>query len=676
MKHNYTSGLQLKSEGESDLTEYYVEGFISDTLPDLVGDRVLCQAKLVEQINNLAESNKVTLHHDRADATVAAKLTGAELRDGKAYGYVQLNRFHPDFDKTRYEIENRFIDGFSIEYLEVDGQWRDNEHGGHDLYDIQMRGVGLASRAVNPRAEITNSYEKEKMVIPLLMSEDTNMAEKEVMETPVIAKEEAVEAPKEEIVEETTEAPAEETPKEEVSEEEPEVAAEEPVAAEEAKEDLALTEVEKKEILSSRKEKESNEMVDAILSNPKFKEAFNKVEVENKVLKNEAPAPKEAVHIKEFNEAIAMKDNKVSIKEQLDLAKEVCEKEGLYIKAMQVSSVPVEMRSDFNFKSEGPNGSALAVKEMKVKALETDTNSTTFVQSATELNDVYQPVIFNMLNDRTTTFGLLPKDDMSMMQMVQWRARNVRNASSGAYAEGAAITKGNTTRQKLETNFKYYAVGVQVTGQMIASARGSVGDIFNMEVQDATRDLLKTLNTDLHTEQGAETQTKVIGIPFVTDSTTNATLYGLTRSATNLLLSNNIAGGSAVITKAKLREAIRTAEINGADRGNLIFVTSYAQRDKVVGLYDSTQRQNNVSARFGFEGMATFDGVPIHADADHATTTEIQLIDLDSVRIGIQVPPTFETLAKSDDSESGFIKTYLSVYYKAPKRLVEITALT
>tara|TARA_Y100000310_G_scaffold34911_1_gene33055 strand:- start:2887 stop:4923 length:2037 start_codon:yes stop_codon:yes gene_type:complete len=672
MNHLHFNELTFKAEGSTEEVEYYVEGFLSDMSPDLVGDRVYCQDSLVKQLNELAQANKVTLHHDRAESTIAGVCVGAELKDGRAYVTTKLNRHHPDFEKTWYEIQQGFIDGYSIEYEVVNG--KENEHGGLDLYDINLFGYGLASRAVNPRASITDSYSKEKVYIPIFNKEETNMTEetKALPIEEVKVKEEApVEAEAEEKPEEapTPEAEEEPAPEPEV-EAEPEAEQAEEVAEPEEKE-IVLTDVEVKEINQKRQEKEVDSMVSSILGNAKFKEAIDKIEVKEKVIKNEAPEPKENLIVKEYKEAFKM-ESKVSIKEQLNTAKKVAEKQGLYAKAFTMGTTPVEFREDFNFKSGGPNDSELQVKELNVKALETDTNSTSYTQSGAELNDVYQPVIFNMLNDRTTFFGLLPKDDFSQYQKVQWRARNARNSSAGAYGEGDAIVKGNTTRQKLETKFAYYAVGVQVTGQMVAASRGSVGDIFNMEIQDATKDLLTQMNVDLFTEQGLETQDKLIGLPYVTDSSTNTTLYGLTRSSTNLLTSNLIDGGSATITKAKLREAIRTSEENGASRENLLFVCSYTQKDLILGVYDSTQRQNDVSSRFGFEGMSQFDGVPIHADKDVDQTDEIYLVDLDCVRMAMQVPPTFEGLAKSDDSESGFVKTYLAAYYKAPNRLVEI----
>ena len=70
---------------------------------------------------------------------------------------------------------------------------------------------------------------------------------------------------------------------------------------------------------------------------------------------------------------------------------------------------------------------------------------------------------------------------------------------------------------------------------MIESARSGVGDVFQAEVESATRALLSTMNVDLFAENGAFTATQFLGLEYIADSTGNTTLYGLTRSTTNLL---------------------------------------------------------------------------------------------------------------------------------------------
>ena len=281
-----------------------------------------------------------------------------------------------------------------------------------------------------------------------------------------------------------------------------------------------------------------------------------------------------------------------------------------------------------------------------------------------------------MLNQKTTYFGLLPKVDFSGAADIAWRAENVANTTAGSYAEGAAVTKGNTTRQKLRTPFVYYKVGVQVTGQMIASAASGIGDVFQAEIESAARALLSDMNADLITSTtGVDNSgTDFTSLELFADSSSYTTLYGLTRSATNLLGASGTefsAQSSAAIAKATLRTGIRTLEVNGADRNDLIMVCDPVQRDLILALLDDAQRFMGTSARAGFEGMPMFDGVPIHADKD-ANNDDVFIVNIgvNGVRMGVQVPVMFEDLAKTDDSRSGFLKFYGNQYAQAPRQSV------
>ena len=88
-------------------------------------------------------------------------------------------------------------------------------------------------------------------------------------------------------------------------------------------------------------------------------------------------------------------------------------------------------------------------------------------------------------------------------------------------------------------------------------------------------------------------------------------------------------------------------------------------------MYDDAQRLVPVSARFGFEDMMSFDTVPVFLDKECADD-DIFLVDLETHRIAIWVPPTLEKLGKDSDSEKGFIKSYFATCNKAPRRMVQI----
>ena len=659
LKLSATTGIDFKEKDG----EFFAEGFVATTHPDRVNDVIPKSTiqKIVEKINNNranSEAGAVSWHHDRTDKDLVARAVQAEVRplkDGHAGAFVkvQLNKEHPDFAKHKYEIENKFVGGFSIEYVTNNSHPTIINGEEHRVLDeIDLRGFGFAGpRSIaNPEAALTGFGEKEKtQAESLAYKELISMHEREAIQMTEQQKMEKKEVPA---------APEQK----EVSVPEKKVE----VSDAEFKEYLKFQEMKKQ----AAREAELKEAVKKELSSiiPEIKAKFNEG---NKPVEN-----KELLECKEF---VAWKemmkpDAKISAKEAFDRARDLAEKKGMMTKEAFLrnkgSHVSPFSAGRMDFKSRGMLG-----ERIELKALETDTNQssdTDYLQSAAELSDIYQPAITMMLNQRTTLWGLLPKDNFSNAQEIQWRAENVANASAGAYFEGAAVTKGNTTRQKLNEHFKYYSVGVQVTGQMIASARGGVGGIFNIEIEAATRALLSVLNTGLYAEKGAFTDEEFLGMEYIADSAGNTTLYGLTRSATNLLGASGseyAAQAGATIARDTLRTAIRTQVVNGCDRSKLFFVTHPLQIQLIMReCMDEWQRLDR-TARAGFEGSLSFDGIPIFEDKD-CNSDDIYLVDPEYLHIGVQVPVTYEDLAQSDDSKSGYLKFYGNVYATAPKKAV------
>jgi len=240
------------------------------------------------------------------------------------------------------------------------------------------------------------------------------------------------------------------------------------------------------------------------------------------------------------------------------------------------------------------------------------------------------------------------------------------------------VTTGNVTRLKYQTKFKKLQVGVSVVGDMIAAARGGpVSDVFAQEVMDSTMDMLAVLNAALFAEVGLETVSAVIGFEYITDSAGNTTLYNLTRSTANKLAPASagdtyINQGSTIISMTNLRAAIKQAVIEGADKNRLVFITNPTQANLLRGKFDDSRRM--LTARntdFGFSTDLWVDGVPVFEDKD-CNTDDWWLVDLETHRVAIWIPPTIERLGKSADSEDAFIKTYLAIYNRAPRRMVQI----
>ncbi|KKL81573.1 hypothetical protein LCGC14_1993360, partial [marine sediment metagenome] len=117
---------------------------------------------------------------------------------------------------------------------------------------------------------------------------------------------------------------------------------------------------------------------------------------------------------------------------------------------------------------------------------------------------------------------------------------------------------------------------------------------------------------------------------------------------------------------------IRQAVTEGANKSNLIFITSLVQGDMMRGKFDDSRRLlTSKDTDFGFSTDLFVDGIPIFEDQD-CNTDDWFLIDLETHRVGIWIPPTIEKLGKSADSEDAFIKTYLATYNRGPRRMVQI----
>ena len=326
----------------------------------------------------------------------------------------------------------------------------------------------------------------------------------------------------------------------------------------------------------------------------------------------------------------------------------------------------------------GPLETMFEVKASAYKAqLEHDTHKTAdtdYYQNAAELRDIYDPVIRSHLNDRTTYYGMVKKIDASGFAdrygFIAWIGRVAGaggNTTNYQYDEGDTLTGQKAQMLKMQIPFMWYAAVVQVSGQMIAAARGrgSIGDVFSKQVERASTDLLRGINLDLFANNAGFTAGgKVLGLQYLLGDT--ADLYGLDRNSTYTTLQGTTTAKSGTPNPAKtdLRTAMRVIEKNGAFHNDLMIVCDHIQKDKILGLLDEAQRLTTVP-RAGFEGLPSFDGVPIHAD-DQCPDGFIYTLDMRHMGLAVQVAPTFEDLAKTDDSKKGFVKTYFAHFSSAP----------
>lgn len=554
----------------------------------------------------------------------------------KQYESGELNGFSITYDTKEFSTTDfGFVEGKLVRIL---------------LPTTRLHGYTAASNAVNPNAVATSFGFKEfKELVEARtnirrlkkMSEDTKDA------TPEVPSQDKQPSPKVDEQPSTPEVPVTE------SEDGEDLEAKEFLAFKKAK-----AEVEKKEALEAT----ASKIAENVLKGMEMKE---------KVLKDGASPgkPKEvSLEMKEFKEFV-INPEKIDVAESFRRAAAVCEFKELN---WQTSVTPKAEGREY--KSFGTNGRNL---EFKSLGITTNQNSDTdYLQSSAELQDVYDPVIYNALNQATVTWNLLAKDDFSKKgnNQVQFTLKTTANTSAAFYT-GNAVASGTIGRLKYQTKFKKLQVGVSVDGDMIAAARGGpVSDVFAQEVMDSTMDMLSVLNAALFDEVGLETAAAVIGFEYIADSAGNTSLYNLTRSAANKLAPDSagdtyINGSSAIVTMGNLRAMKRQAVKEGANKRNLIYITSAVQADLMRGKFDDSRRMLSATdTDFGFSTDLYVDGIPVFEDKD-CNDDDWFLIDVETHRVGMWVPPTIERLGVTADSEDAFVKMYLATYNRAPRRL-------
>jgi len=661
---------------------FHVEGLVATSHVDNVDkeegvyipDRIPRETldSFAHQINTNRDARVMGVHHSEGHPYAAEYFGEAdvdktparviELTDGEHGLFVdtKLLKNDPKTPEIIEDFRNGKLNSFSITY-DTDGfQTTDFDWVGDRLVRSLLPGTRLAgytaaSNPKNPNA-ITTSYG---------FKEFKEMVGMEQLNTMEVKKMSKIEVKEEETVQETQEEPSSPEAEPQPSAEVTEPSKEEAVPTEETKEFMTWKankkELEEKELLNKTAEK--------IASN-----VIGKMELKEKVLRDNKPtadAKEVSFEVKAFREVLEA-PGKLELKEQFRRAADVCDSMKLDWRTSTTSAC--ESRE---YKSFSVNGTNLEFKSLGVT---TNQNSDTdYLQSSAELQDVYDPVIYNAINQETVAWNLLAKDDFSKKgnNQVQFTLKTAANASATFYV-GNSVSTDNVTRLKYQTKFKKLQVGVSVDGDMIAAARGGpVSDVFAQEVMDSAVDMLAVLNAALFAEVGLESASAVIGFEYITDSAGNGTLYNLTRSSTNKLSPDSagetfIDQGSTIISMANLRAAIRQAVLEGANERNLVFITHHIQADLYKGKFDDSRRMLTAAdTDFGFKTDVFVDSIPIFRDKD-CNTDDWFLVDLETHRAGVWIPPTLEKLGKNADSEDAFIKTYFAIYNRAPRRMVQI----
>jgi len=295
-----------------------------------------------------------------------------------------------------------------------------------------------------------------------------------------------------------------------------------------------------------------------------------------------------------------------------------------------------------------------------------------------ELNDLYGDLIQNTVNNNTVFYNLIPKEKV-YSDRVGFRVRSARNSTADSYEELDIIVTGNSTRQRRYFPIKQLKVGVEVSGLMIESAKGpgGIGDVWAEEIKDASLDFAKEINTQLFAA-ALPTTSDMSGIKYLIDDGDNYATYGdiTDRTAAGYewaVATTNETAQDVGITL--MRTMVRTCATAGANKANLMFVTSPTQVDKYKDLIQDLQRLVPTSTIAGFEGMPSLDGVPIVEDVN-CDAGYMYCLDRSTLKMGVLKEPTLVTLPEPKDADAAYIKMYAQAVCSNPSWNYKATALT
>lgn len=416
--------------------------------------------------------------------------------------------------------------------------------------------------------------------------------------------------------------------------------------------------------------------VKELLQSKEFKEAvLNELKIENKVLKvKEEKMVTQGISIKEMNEAIS---SEKFDRFKYDNATSLYFKENAALdEALRYTGVP--LHTTLNVKCVGNKIKVVGNLEFK-DILDSGSNTSTYTQNSVEFGDVFVPGLVDTFNNQTNLFGALRKvDNVEGSNKYGWRILTSQQSSLSVDPDDNSVNKKFANKLKLQTDIKEYRLGISVSDYTLYHSRASVGDLFRIEAEKAMKDVMKDINKDLFTEQ-VDSGTQIIGLEAVADSAGNTTLYGLTRSTTNRLApasaSDTYQAIGGALTTAKIRDALKKVEVEGAYRGNLRIVCNPRVRDVLFELMDDSQRFQGSAAMFGFTGQVSYDGVPMIVDPD-AQTDALFVIDDESYYIVVSRAPQLIGLAKVGAAQEAYVSVYLAAVYEQPRRIHMLDTLS
>lgn len=255
-------------------------------------------------------------------------------------------------------------------------------------------------------------------------------------------------------------------------------------------------------------------------------------------------------------------------------------------------------------------------------------------------NDVYGAEVWNQLNEKAKTWGVLPKKPYKKAGFVIKTARGVTLGAGGVAENGAIPDTVKPTYEQGAITLKH--VLHSYNSSMLKNLRAAVGndDISIDQVredigQEHIRSINQMFHVDVSTLAGDNFESLDRICSSQADESNNADagdadIYGFDRSGStnyDAYVDEN-AGTDRVLTKDQLRTAVRTIEQNSGERPNVI-ITGFDTAGDLDALFESQGRMSVERVRTGVNGIQTDAGND--ALIQVSTVLEIPVITDDAV---------------------------------------------
>jgi hypothetical protein len=294
---------------------------------------------------------------------------------------------------------------------------------------------------------------------------------------------------------------------------------------------------------------------------------------------------------------------------------------------------------------------------------------------------VWEPIVQDLLNSEAVFYGTsLKRKAVSINH--SFPARQGRNAAVGPVISTDSLTGSFANKIELVHKLKQYRAAVAIEDARVLEARangiGPLKDAWATEFEYVTKDLATDINTALF----ADSQTEGFSTGSVANPMdglrgilkTTGTIYGQDRSTYDVLEAKVDDGTTTAFTFAAFRGWVTELRKNGGK--DFVLYTTHEIKDIILNKMESNKIYMGVSARAGFEGQITIDGIPIIPDKD-CPADHIFILDRNSYYIAEFKPFSLGMpLGKTNLTETKYIWGIGDIVFTRMNTNYKITGIT